>query len=90
MTLAIITVFIIGYLCIAFESGLKINKSAIALFMCVICWTLYMFGCETYIPQFHSHDFWYLPSTMPLISAPTPPAKSCCLTWATRLKSYSS
>lgn len=57
MTLAIITVFIIGYLCIAFESGLKINKSAIALFMCVICWTLYMFGCETYIPQFHSHDF---------------------------------
>ncbi len=57
MTLAIITVFILGYLCIALESGLKVNKSAIALLLCVICWTLYMFGAETYVPLFHSHDF---------------------------------
>lgn len=57
MTIAIIAVFIVGYLCIAFESGLKINKSATALLMCVACWTLYMFGAGNYVTTFHRHDF---------------------------------
>ena len=42
ISIAIVTVFILGYLCIALESVLKINKAAIALFMFVICWTFYM------------------------------------------------
>lgn len=42
--IAIIAVFIIGYAFIALESVTKINKAAIALLMCVICWSLYSIG----------------------------------------------
>ena len=42
MLIAIILVFILGYLCIALESFLKINKAAIALVTGVLCWTLYI------------------------------------------------
>lgn len=43
ITLAIIIVFVVGYMCIALETLTKINKAAIALLMLVVCWTLYMF-----------------------------------------------
>ena len=42
MVFAIILVFILGYLCIALEHSLKINKAATALVTGVICWTLYI------------------------------------------------
>lgn len=42
MLIAIILVFILGYLCIALENFLKINKAAIALVTGVLCWTLYI------------------------------------------------
>ena len=35
--------FVAGYLCIALESLTRVNKAAIALLMCVGCWTLLMF-----------------------------------------------
>jgi Na+/H+ antiporter NhaD/arsenite permease-like protein len=38
----IIIVFVIGYLCIAFEHPIKINKTASALLTGVFCWTLFM------------------------------------------------
>ena len=44
MLVAIIVVFILGYLCIALENFLKINKAAIALLTGVLCWTLYIFS----------------------------------------------
>jgi len=44
MTSVIITVFLIGYLLIATESVTKVNKAAIALVMCVACWTLFALG----------------------------------------------
>ena len=43
LTLTIVVVFIIGYLCIALETLTKVNKAAVALLMLVACWTLYMF-----------------------------------------------
>ena len=43
LTLIIVVVFIIGYLCIALETLTKVNKAAVALLMLVACWTLYMF-----------------------------------------------
>ncbi len=49
LTIAIVFVFIVGYLCIAFESGLKINKAATALLMCVFTWTLFMLDPGSYI-----------------------------------------
>ena len=51
LTVLIVTVFCIGYLCIALESVTKINKAAIALLMCVFCWTLLMMGPGAYYPE---------------------------------------
>ncbi len=49
LTIAIIVVFIIGYFFIAIESVTEINKAAIALLMCVVCWSLFMMSPESYI-----------------------------------------
>lgn len=57
LTTLIVIVFLIGYSCIAFESQLKVNKSATALLMCVICWSLYMTGCFDFVTKFHAEDF---------------------------------
>jgi Na+/H+ antiporter NhaD/arsenite permease-like protein len=50
LSLLIVIVFCIGYLCIALEGVTKINKAAIALLMCVLCWTLLMTGPAAYYP----------------------------------------
>lgn len=42
MESVIIAVFVIGYLCIALEHPIKINKTASALLTGVICWTLFV------------------------------------------------
>lgn len=47
----IIVAFVAGYLCIALESLTKINKAAIALLMCVVCWTLLMVTPGAYYPD---------------------------------------
>lgn len=47
----IIVAFVAGYLCIALESLTKINKAAIALLMCVVCWTLLMVTPGSYYPD---------------------------------------
>ena len=36
LTILIVIVFCVGYLCIALESLTKVNKAAIALLMCVL------------------------------------------------------
>ena len=51
LTLVIIIVFVVGYICIATESLLKINKAAIALLMCVFCWTLLMMAPGSFYPD---------------------------------------
>ena len=50
LSVLIVVVFCIGYLCIALESLTKINKAAIALLMCVLCWTLLMTGPGAFYP----------------------------------------
>ena len=49
LTIAIVTVFVLGYLCIALESLTKVNKAAIALLMFVFCWTLFMLDPGSYL-----------------------------------------
>jgi Na+/H+ antiporter NhaD/arsenite permease-like protein len=51
LTILIVTVFVAGYLCIALESVTRVNKAAVALLMCVLCWTLLMLGPGTYYPE---------------------------------------
>jgi NhaD family Na+/H+ antiporter len=42
MTIIILIIFVIGYLAIAFEDFIKINKTATALLTGVLCWTFYV------------------------------------------------
>jgi hypothetical protein len=51
MLTAIIVVFVIGYLAIALEHPIHINKAASALFIGVVCWTLYMLDADRMIPS---------------------------------------
>lgn len=51
LTLIIVVVFILGYMCIALESLIKVNKAAIALLMFVFCWTLFMLDPGSYLPE---------------------------------------
>ena len=56
LTIFIIAVFVIGYLCIALESVTEVNKAAIALLMCVGCWTLFMVSPGMYYPEIASDE----------------------------------
>lgn len=47
MELFVILVFVIGYLAIALEHPIKINKTASALLTGVICWTLFILSSPT-------------------------------------------
>lgn len=49
LTLLIVAIFAIGYLCIALESVTKVNKAAVALLMFVGCWTLFMVDPTAYL-----------------------------------------
>lgn len=44
MTLAIVLVFVAGYAFIALEGLTRVNKTAVALLMCVTCWVLFYIG----------------------------------------------
>ena len=41
MLVAIVATFVIGYACIALEHPLKVNKTATALLLGVLLWTMY-------------------------------------------------
>ena len=56
LTLCIVIAFCIGYLCIALESVTKVNKAAIALLMCVVCWTLLMCDPAGFYPSIASGE----------------------------------
>ena len=43
----LIFIFVLGYIAIAFEHPLKINKAASALITGVLCWTIYILQAET-------------------------------------------
>ena len=50
MILLIVAVFVIGYLGIAFEHPLKIDKAAFAILTGVVCWVLLVLGQEAILP----------------------------------------
>ncbi len=50
MYTTILIVFILGYLLIALEHVIKIDKAAIALFTGTCCWVLFIYGGETLLP----------------------------------------
>jgi Na+/H+ antiporter NhaD/arsenite permease-like protein len=50
MLTVIVLVFVVGYLAIALEHQLHINKAASALFIGAVCWALYAIGFEQLVP----------------------------------------
>ena len=50
MTFLILAIFVIGYLAIALEHTIKINKAASALLIGVVCWSLYTVNVEQLLP----------------------------------------
>ncbi|TWT50842.1 Na(+)/H(+) antiporter NhaD [Rubripirellula amarantea] len=54
----ILVVFVLGYLAIAFEHKLHINKAASALFIGVVCWSLYVVNLSDLLPP-DSIPYWF-------------------------------
>ncbi len=57
MNALVILIFVLGYLAIAFEHPLKINKTGAALFMGILLWTVYALGwpAADYAEQLQHH-----------------------------------
>ena len=54
----IIVIFVVGYLAIALEHQLHINKAASAILTGVLCWTLYALSYDSLVPQ-AAYDAWH-------------------------------
>lgn len=50
MLTTLVVIFVIGYLAIALEHPLKIDKTASALILGMVLWIVYAFGAETLVP----------------------------------------
>ena len=48
-------IFVLGYLCIALEHPLKIDKAASALLTAVFAWTLLVLGADSILPLLQSN-----------------------------------
>lgn len=62
MSTAIVIIFVVGYLAIALEHQIHVNKAATALFIGVTCWTLYALGVETLLPT-ETIPSWFIEKT---------------------------
>ena len=47
----LITIFSLGYAAIVLEYYIKVNKSAVALFIAVACWTLFLFSSQAPVSE---------------------------------------
>jgi Na+/H+ antiporter NhaD/arsenite permease-like protein len=56
MEIAIIIVFVMGYLAIALEHPIHVDKAASALILGVGCWALYVLGVDV-VPELLEHEF---------------------------------
>jgi Na+/H+ antiporter NhaD/arsenite permease-like protein len=55
MEAIVIILFVVGYLAIALEHPIKINKTASALLTGVICWTIYAVSSPDHIEEIGLH-----------------------------------
>lgn len=51
MIAAMVAVFVIGYVFIARENKTRVNKSAIALIMCGVLWSIFILGAPYAFPN---------------------------------------
>ena len=55
MAILILIVFVLGYVAIALEHNIKIDKAAAALVTGMLCWALYVFSLDA-----HGHDLQHI------------------------------
>ena len=67
MLTTMIIVFLIGYLLIALEHPLKINKAGTALLTGTILWVLYTLGAPQFIPTASAEEFKLFLDAFPFI-----------------------
>ncbi|MHA6494193.1 sodium:proton antiporter NhaD [Pseudomonas borbori] len=48
--------FVVGYLCIALEHPLKIDKAASAILTAVVCWTVLVLGADSILPALQGSE----------------------------------
>ena len=56
MIVTLILLFMVGYLCIALEHTLRIDKTAIALLLGMVMWIVYALGAEWIVPLVDNED----------------------------------
>lgn len=57
MEILILVIFVLGYLGIALEHPLKVDKSAFALLTGTLCWAVFVLGSHGHIPEHTSHEY---------------------------------
>lgn len=57
MEILILVIFILGYLGIALEHPLKVDKSAFALLTGTLCWAVFVIGGHSHVPEHLSHEY---------------------------------
>ena len=57
MLTAMVIVFLVGYLMIALEHPLKINKAGTALLIGTILWVMYTYAAPFFIPRASAEEF---------------------------------
>lgn len=57
MITTIIILFVIGYLCIALEHPLKVDKTATALVLGMLLWVCYAMGADDIVPAVSADKF---------------------------------
>ncbi len=57
MFILMVVIFVLGYVAIAFEHPLKVDKAASALILGTLCWVAYIFGAENILSLGYSHSW---------------------------------
>jgi Na+/H+ antiporter NhaD/arsenite permease-like protein len=57
MEVLILVIFILGYLGIALEHPLHVDKSAFALLTGTLCWAIFVIGGHNQVPEHTSHEY---------------------------------
>ena len=69
MLTAMVILFLVGYLMIALEHPLKINKAGTALLIATILWVMYVFSAPSFIPSISAEDFRLFLQAFPSVEA---------------------
>lgn len=69
MAILMIIIFVIGYLGIAFEHPLKINKAGVAILTGIILWVIYILSAGDFIPLVNQAEFEHFLAASPSLQS---------------------